>query len=305
MPPEPREPNPGIILVKSGITSTSLTPETFDKWYDEIHIPDVLSTPEISWAARYHHHHHRERPHEVQFGQGAGAVADADPSTPPADQLSQLPQSQDSSLARSPLPYLAVYRTDNLSWLHDPGCELWSVPLASALLPSRKETIFAWARFETEFWTRVAVDDDEYDHLERDENSDSEFCDNRERQDALILVQWEREREKERQRDGGGDGDDDDTNKIKAGSDEHSYCRKVVQQGFLSRLKGVTEVRAAQGPRFCIYRRDETGICPPALRGKAGTLPPEDSVRESGARIDYLALVSFLSFFFFFFFWFA
>ncbi|KAK4460734.1 hypothetical protein QBC42DRAFT_331571, partial [Cladorrhinum samala] len=137
MPPEPREPNPGIILVKSGITSTSLTPETFDKWYDEIHIPDVLSTPEISWAARYHHHHHRERPHE----------------------LSQLPQSQDSSLARSPLPYLAVYRTDNLSWLHDPGCELWSVPLASALLPSRKETIFAWARFETEFWTRVAVDD--------------------------------------------------------------------------------------------------------------------------------------------------
>ncbi|KAK4223263.1 hypothetical protein QBC38DRAFT_54264 [Podospora fimiseda] len=46
-------PRPGIITVKSGISSPDLSSETFRKWYEQIHIPDVLATPKITSALRY------------------------------------------------------------------------------------------------------------------------------------------------------------------------------------------------------------------------------------------------------------
>lgn len=136
-----------------------------------------------------------------------------------------------------------------------------------------------------EFWARV-VDDRYFGY-----NFEEQVCSRvpyEEPQGALILLRWERERDEIEFDEGGGRGGG-------GGGWEYDYCDKAVQ-GFLSRLSEGTQI-AAQG-RFCVYTRDESGICPPALRGKTGTLQPEGSSRGP---INYLALVSFFlpSFFIF------
>ncbi|KAK4162964.1 hypothetical protein QBC43DRAFT_320776 [Cladorrhinum sp. PSN259] len=46
-------PRPGIVLVRSCISSPDLAPEAFHKWYEEAHIPYLLSTPGVKTATRY------------------------------------------------------------------------------------------------------------------------------------------------------------------------------------------------------------------------------------------------------------
>jgi hypothetical protein len=48
-------PTPGILLTTSHLLpDTSITPETFLHWYDDIHIPDVLAAEEATpLALRY------------------------------------------------------------------------------------------------------------------------------------------------------------------------------------------------------------------------------------------------------------
>jgi hypothetical protein len=45
---------PGLFYVNSKITEPSLSAETFNKWYDEIHVPDILATSGIKSAFRYY-----------------------------------------------------------------------------------------------------------------------------------------------------------------------------------------------------------------------------------------------------------
>ena len=45
---------PGILWVNSKITHPdSITPENFNKWYNEVHIPDILATSGFNSAFRY------------------------------------------------------------------------------------------------------------------------------------------------------------------------------------------------------------------------------------------------------------
>ncbi|CAG8951388.1 hypothetical protein HYFRA_00007300 [Hymenoscyphus fraxineus] len=46
-------PTKGMLWVNSRITSTSLTKSSFEEWYNEEHVPDVLNTKAISSACRY------------------------------------------------------------------------------------------------------------------------------------------------------------------------------------------------------------------------------------------------------------
>jgi len=43
----------GLIYASSHITNPDLTPDVFDEWYSEHHIPDVLATGCVSHAARW------------------------------------------------------------------------------------------------------------------------------------------------------------------------------------------------------------------------------------------------------------
>lgn len=44
---------PGLLYANAKITDDRLTPEVLDKWYEEIHIPDVLKTSGFESAIRY------------------------------------------------------------------------------------------------------------------------------------------------------------------------------------------------------------------------------------------------------------
>jgi hypothetical protein len=45
---------PGLMFVSASITNTNeLSEETFHKWYNDIHIPDVLVTGGVTHAARF------------------------------------------------------------------------------------------------------------------------------------------------------------------------------------------------------------------------------------------------------------
>lgn len=44
---------PGILLAATYITDPALSDKTFNKWYNEIHIPDVIATGGISQATRF------------------------------------------------------------------------------------------------------------------------------------------------------------------------------------------------------------------------------------------------------------
>ncbi|KAK4191043.1 hypothetical protein QBC35DRAFT_488062 [Podospora australis] len=105
----------GIILVRSRISSPLLTPETFKKWYEEVHIPDVLATGKVRFALRY--------------------------------------RAVDEEGAAGGLPFLAIYHLDDMSWLHEDDCTFWKIPLHSDILPEGAATIFDVAQFDTAFYT--------------------------------------------------------------------------------------------------------------------------------------------------------
>jgi hypothetical protein len=44
---------PGLLYVNSKIKDSTLTPELFTKWYEEVHIPDIFKTGGITTAFRY------------------------------------------------------------------------------------------------------------------------------------------------------------------------------------------------------------------------------------------------------------
>lgn len=44
---------PGIFFVNSKITSDTLSPQVFNRWYQDVHIPDILATSGIKAAFRY------------------------------------------------------------------------------------------------------------------------------------------------------------------------------------------------------------------------------------------------------------
>lgn len=46
-------PTPGLLYVNSRITSPTLTPSTFNAWYTQEHIPDILASKGITSAFRY------------------------------------------------------------------------------------------------------------------------------------------------------------------------------------------------------------------------------------------------------------
>lgn len=118
-------PKPGIILVRSRISSLSLTPETFRKWYEDVHIPDVLATNKVKAALRYHTIHHPRQ----------------------ADDEDDLP------------PYLAVYHLDDMNWLHEDDCAFWKLPLVVHLPPDGVVSIFDVAEFDMTFYTTVSCID--------------------------------------------------------------------------------------------------------------------------------------------------
>ncbi|KAK3987302.1 hypothetical protein QBC44DRAFT_331827 [Cladorrhinum sp. PSN332] len=183
-------PRPGIIIVRSGIISDDLTVETFSKWYEEIHIPDVLATAGVKAAARYQ---------------------------------------QSTSAQPGTLPYLAVYNLDDLNWLHQDACEFWKIPLHSNVLPNDKQTVFTWAKFETEFYAKVETSDGDVD---QDDTSIPTG-------DSLLAVWWER-----------------------TPSHSADYAKVIIKT-----LKRNLADFGVQGePRLTLFKADESGICPPAMR---------------------------------------
>jgi hypothetical protein len=44
---------PGILLAATHIIDSTLSDETFNKWYNEIHIPDVVATGGVTQATRF------------------------------------------------------------------------------------------------------------------------------------------------------------------------------------------------------------------------------------------------------------
>jgi hypothetical protein len=44
---------PGLLFVPSRITSIDVSDSTYNRWYSEVHVPDVLKTGAVSHAARW------------------------------------------------------------------------------------------------------------------------------------------------------------------------------------------------------------------------------------------------------------
>ncbi|KAK3316782.1 hypothetical protein B0H66DRAFT_305683 [Apodospora peruviana] len=111
----------GVFLVQSRIAARSakdtvLTPEIFRKWYEDVHIPDVLATPNIEAAFRY--------------------------------QITTSPE-------KASHPYLAIYPLDDLSWVQDKEDAFFKIPLHSDVLPNESRFIFDVADFDMRFYETV------------------------------------------------------------------------------------------------------------------------------------------------------
>ncbi|KAK0658689.1 hypothetical protein QBC41DRAFT_237857 [Cercophora samala] len=109
---------PGIIAVRSRPCSPLLTPIVFQKWYEDVHIPDVLATGHVNLAKRY-----------------------------------QLSSSE--THPSNPMPFLAIYHLPDMNWLHKDNCQFWKIPLHSKVLPGDNTSIFDVAEFKTEFYETI------------------------------------------------------------------------------------------------------------------------------------------------------
>jgi hypothetical protein len=110
---------PGLFYVNSKITDPELTPQVFTRWYETVHIPDILATPSptgIKGAVRYHAEH-SDRPYLALY-----PLADVDflesqefHSIPVKSEL--LPKSGSSfdvaSFDARPLVHIKTYRNRN------------------------------------------------------------------------------------------------------------------------------------------------------------------------------------------------
>lgn len=112
-------PNSEVVFVQSKIRSPALglSPATFKKWYEQIHIPDVLALPndEVKYAFRYII---ADTAEEDEIGGGSG------------------------------FPYLAVYPGLRREWLTSEECGFLKVPLHSEVLPGPEGFVFGVADFE-------------------------------------------------------------------------------------------------------------------------------------------------------------
>jgi len=101
----PPRPDSAHILVQSRIRSpTELLPTTYNAWYNDVHIPDILALPEVESAFRY-------------------VIANANA----AD--------DDDAKDGEGFPYLAVYPRLSGEWLRSETCGFMRVPLHSEMLP--------------------------------------------------------------------------------------------------------------------------------------------------------------------------
>jgi len=101
-----------VVFVQSKIRpGADLSPAVFRKWYEEVHIRDLLNTPGVGTVFRY-------------------------VNTTATDEA-QFPG----------FPYLAVYPGVSREWLLSDTCEFLKVPLHSDLLPGPKGFVFDVADF--------------------------------------------------------------------------------------------------------------------------------------------------------------
>jgi len=115
-------PRPGLFVVPSRISRPDIvTVELFTKWYEEVHIPDLLGLqPRVASATRY-------ALAETATGDG--------------------PQ---------PFPFLALYDIADLAWVHDTEkCELYKLPLHNEMVPVESHFIFDVADFDMRFYETV------------------------------------------------------------------------------------------------------------------------------------------------------
>ncbi|KAF2714457.1 hypothetical protein K504DRAFT_339823, partial [Pleomassaria siparia CBS 279.74] len=112
---------PGILWVSSRtLFPSTLTPQKFCSWYENTHIPEVLSLPGIPLAARYEAH--------------------PSPPTP-------------SSTYSSEAPWLTIYEMPDVGYRQTrefKGLDGQSEPREELL-----ESVFRRARFDTRFWEGV------------------------------------------------------------------------------------------------------------------------------------------------------
>lgn len=105
----------GIFLVNSGITAKeTLDLETFTRWYEGVHIPDLLKTSGVNTAYRFQ------------------ATAES-------------PKPDDIVSAR---PFLALYPIEDIAWAADANSELWQVPVHHEMLPNESKNAFELAEFQ-------------------------------------------------------------------------------------------------------------------------------------------------------------
>jgi len=112
----------GVFLVNSGITAKdTLDLETFTRWYEDIHIPDLLTTSGIHTAYRF---------------QAAAA-------------------SPKPSAVLTARPFLALYPLENTAWAADDNSEMWKVPIVHDMLPNESKNVFELAEFQMGLYVKL------------------------------------------------------------------------------------------------------------------------------------------------------
>lgn len=112
----------GICLVNSGITAKdTLDLETFTRWYEDIHIRDILTTSGIQTAYRFKSSTDSPKP---------GTVISA-------------------------RPFLALYPLNTLSWAADDNSEMWKLSVSHDMLPSANNNIFELAEFQMGLYEKL------------------------------------------------------------------------------------------------------------------------------------------------------
>ena len=109
---------PELLYVNSKISDpTKLSPELFESWYNEVHIPDIFATSGIKQAFRYY-------------------TTAEDP----------------NSIDR---PYLALYPVKYPGYLT--SAEYRGIPLKSDMLPGPNHRIFDVANFDSRFYALTSA----------------------------------------------------------------------------------------------------------------------------------------------------
>jgi len=125
---------PGIIFVRARIRPEAkdiLDHKTLSRWYDDVHIPDMLRLPKVDLAVRYL----------------------AGPESASTSSTTQEADNEKNGDAR--WPYLAIYSVSDEAWLHRDDCELKKVPLTSDILPNESRSVLELVEFDTRFYRRT------------------------------------------------------------------------------------------------------------------------------------------------------